>query len=74
MVVDSLAPIRIGAGSICNPKTVAAEAENGKTDKNRDLINDRYIFQPIAFEVQSAAGPSTEIFLNNFFLTLCTCT
>ena len=30
-------------------------------------------FQPIAFEIQGAAGPSTEIFLKEFCNNLCTC-
>ena len=32
-VVDSLAPCRINAGSVCNPGTAAAEAEERKIDK-----------------------------------------
>ena len=31
-------------------------------------------FQPIAFEVQGAAGPSSEIFPNKLCKNLCTCT
>ena len=58
-VVDSLAPCRINAGSVCNPGTAAAEAEEQKIDKNEDLVNDEYLFQPLAFEIQGAAGPST---------------
>ena len=62
-VVDSLAPCRINAGSVCNPGTAAAEAEEQKIDKYKDLVNDGYLFQPLAFEIQGAAGPSTEVFL-----------
>ena len=65
-VVDSLAPCRINAGSVCNPGTAAAEAEERKIDKYEDLVNDGYIFQPLAFEIQGAAGPSTEVFCENF--------
>ena len=61
-VVDSLAPCRINAGSVCNPGTDAAEAEERKIDKYKDLVNDGYLFQPLAFEIQGAAGPSTEVF------------
>ena len=32
-VVDSLAPCRINAGSVCKPGTAAAEAEERKNDK-----------------------------------------
>ena len=62
MVVDSLAPCRINAGSVGNPGTAAAEAEEQKNDKYKDLVNDGYLFQPLAFEIQGAAGASTEIF------------
>ena len=49
----------INAGSLCNPGTATAEAEN---DKNIDLVDDGYLFQPLIFEIQGAAGPSTEFF------------
>ena len=63
-VVDSLAPCRIIAGSVCNPGTAAAEAEEQKIDKYEEFVNDGYLFQPLAFEIQGAAGPSTVIFLS----------
>ena len=31
-------------------------------DKHKDLIDNGYLFQPLAFEIQGAAGPSTEFF------------
>ena len=52
-VVDSLAPYRINA-----------EAEERKIDKYKDLVNDGYLFPPLAFEIQGAVGPSTEVFLS----------
>ena len=61
-VVDSLAPSRISAGSVCNPGMDAAEAEEQKKYKYKDLIDDGNLFQPLAFEIQGAAGPSTEFF------------
>ena len=61
-VVDSLAPCRINAGSVCNPGTAAAEAEEQKNDKYKDLVVDGHLFQPLAFEIQGAAGPCPEIF------------
>ena len=73
-VVDSLAPCRINAGSVCNPGTAAAEAEERKIDKYKDLINDGYLFQPLAFEIQGAAGPSTEFFLSKLCKNLSICT
>ena len=45
-----------------NPGMAAAEAEERKIDKYKDLVNDGYLFQPLAFEIQGAAGPSTEFF------------
>ena len=63
-VVDSLAPCRINAGSVCNPGTAAAEAKEQKNDKYEDLVDDGDLFQPLAFEIQGAAVPSTEIFLS----------
>ena len=73
-VVDSLAPCRINAGSVCNPGTAAAEAEERKIDKYKDLVNDGYLFQPLAFEIQGAAGPRTEIFLSKLCKNLSICT
>ena len=73
-VVDSLAPCRINAGSVCNPDTAVAEAEERKNDKYKDLANDGYLFQTLAFEIQSAAGPSTEFCLSKFCKNLSICT
>ena len=61
-VVESLAPCRINAGSIYNP------------GKYKDLVNDGYLFQPLAFEVQGAAGPSTEAFSSKLCKNLSICT
>ena len=55
-VVDSLAPCRIKAGSVCNPGTAALEAEERKIDKYKDLVNDGYLFQPLVFEIQGASS------------------
>ena len=73
-VVDSLAPCRINAGSVCNPGTAAAEAEERKIDKYKDLVKDGYLFHPLAFEIQGAAGPSTEVFLSKLCKNLSICT
>ena len=62
-VVDSLAPSMINAVSVCNPGTAVTEAEEQKIDKYKNLVDDGFFFQPLAFEIQWAAGPSTEIFL-----------
>ena len=66
-VVDSLAPFRIKSGSV-------AEAEKQKIYKYKDLVNDGYLFQPLIFEIQGAAGPSTEIFLSKLCKNLSICT
>ena len=68
-VVDSLAPCRINAGSVCNPRTAAAEAEERKNDKYTDLVDDGYLFEPLAFEIQCAAGASTIFFGASFVRT-----
>ena len=73
-VVDSLAPCRINAGSVCNPGTAAAEAEERKIDKYKDLVNEGYLFQTLAFEFQGAAGTSTEILLSKLCKNLSICT
>ena len=73
-VVDSLAPNRINAGSLCNPGTAAAEPEGRKIDNYKDLVNDGYLFQPLAFEIQGAAGPSTEFFFSKTCKNLSICT
>ena len=51
-VVDALAPCRLNQGPICNPGTTATEAEARKIEKYRELIENGYIFQPMALEVQ----------------------
>ena len=61
-VLDSLAPCGISARSVCNPGTAAAEAEEQKNGKYKDRVDDGYLFQPLAFEIQGAAGPSTDFF------------
>ena len=68
MVVDSLAPCRYNAGSVCNPGTAAAEAEERKIDKYKDLVNDGYLFQPLAFEIQG------EVVLKKLCKNLSICT
>ena len=45
-----------------------------KIDKYKDLADDGYIFQLLAFEIQVAAGPSTENFSSKFFKNLSICT
>ena len=51
-------------GLICYPGTAAGETEEQKNAKYIDLVDDGYLFQPLAFDIQGAAGPSTEIFLS----------
>ena len=43
-VVDSLAPCRINARSVCYHGTAATEAEERKNDKCKDLVDDAYLF------------------------------
>ena len=62
-VVDALAPSRLNQGSLCNPGTTATEAEARKIEKYRELIDNGYIFQPVALEVQGFLTESSEIFI-----------
>ena len=49
----------INAGSVCNPGTAAAEAEEQKIDKYIDLVNDGYLFQPLAYRRKIKLGSKT---------------
>ena len=62
-VLDALAPSRLNLGSLCNPGTTDTEAEARKFDKYCELIDNGYIFQPVALEVQGSLGESSEIFI-----------
>ena len=73
-VVDSLAPDRNNAGSVCNPGTAVADAEEQKHDKYKDEVDDGYLFQPLAFEIQGAASPRIEVFLSKLYKNLSICT
>ena len=50
---------RLNQGSLCKPRTTAIEAEARKTEKYPELIDNGYIFQPVAFEVQGSLGKSS---------------
>ena len=50
-VVDALAPSRLNQSSLCKPRTTATEAEARKIEKYRELVDNGYIFQPVALEV-----------------------
>ena len=71
--VDSLVPSRISAGFVYNPGTATAEAEERKNDKYQDLVDYAYLFQPLVFEIQGAAGPSSETFLSKLCKNLSIC-
>ena len=47
MVVDALAHSRLNQDTLCNPGTTATEAEAREIEKYRELIDNRYIFQPV---------------------------
>ena len=70
-VVDALAPSRLNQGSSCNLGTPATEAEARKIEKYRELIDNGYIFQPVALEVQGSLGESSEIFITRLCKMLC---
>ena len=68
-VVDALAPSRLNQGSLCNPRTTDTEAR--KIEKYRELIDNGYIFQPVALEVEGSLGESSEIFITRLCKLLC---
>ena len=70
-VVDALAPSRLNQGSLRNPQTTAAEAEARKIEKYCDLINNGYIFQPVAWKVQGSLGESSEFSITRLCKMLC---
>ena len=70
-VVDALAPSRLNQGSLCNPGTTATEAEARKIEKYRELIDNGYIFQRVALEVQGSLGGRSEIFITRLCKMLC---
>ena len=70
-VVDALAPSRLTQGSLCNPGTIATEAEARKIEEYRELLDTGYIVQPVALEVQDSLGESSEIFITRLCNLLC---
>ena len=60
-VMKAFAPSRLNQGSLCNPGTTATEAEARKIEEYRELIDNGYIFQLVALEVQGSLGESSEI-------------
>ena len=70
-VVDALAHSCLNQGSLCNPGTTATEAEPRKIEKYCELIDNGYIFLPVALEVQGSLGESSEIFITRLCKMLC---
>ena len=70
-VVDALAPNRLNQGSSCNPGTIPTAAEARKIEKFCELLDNGYIFQPVALEVQGFLGESSEILITRLCKMLC---
>ena len=70
-VVDALAPSRMNQGCLCNQGTTATVAEARKIEKYRELIDNGYIFQLLALEVQDSLYDSSEIFITRLCKMLC---
>ena len=70
-VVDALARRRLNQGSLCKQGTTTTEAEASKIEKYRELLDNVYIFQPVALEVQGSLGESSEIFITRLCKMLC---
>ena len=62
-VLDALAPSHLSQCSLCNPGTTATEVQARKIEKYRELINNGYIFQSVAMEVQGFLGGNSEVFI-----------
>ena len=58
-VVDTLAPGRLNQDSLCNPGSTATFAEAREIRKYGELMDNGYIFQPVALEVQGSLGESS---------------
>ena len=69
--MDALALSRLNQGSLCNPGTTATEAEARKIEKYLELIDNEYIFQLVALEVQGSSGESSEIIITHLCKMLC---
>ena len=65
--MDALAPSRLNQGTLCNRGTTATEAEARRIENYCEVIDNGYIFQPVALEVQGSLGGSSE----SFFTPLC---
>ena len=70
-IVDALATSRLSQGSLCNPGTTATETEARKIEKFGELLDNGYIFQPVALEVQRSLGESSELFITRLCKMLC---
>ena len=70
-VVYALAPSRLNQGSLCYQGTTATEAEARKIEKYRELLDNGYIFQPVALELQGSLGESSEISITRLCKMLC---
>ena len=68
-VVDALGPSRLNQGSLCNPGTTATETEARKIEMYRELLDNGYLFQPVALDVLGSLGESSEIFITRLFRT-----
>ena len=69
--MDALAPSRLNQGSLSNPGTTSTEAEARKLEKYCELLDNGYIFQPVALEVQGSLGESSDIFITRLCKMLC---
>ena len=58
--MDALAHSYLNQCSLCNPGTIATEAEARKTEKYCELIDNGYNFQLVALEVEGFLGESSE--------------
>ena len=70
-VVGALSPSRLDQGHLCNPGTTATEAEVRKIEQSCELIDNGYIFRPVALEIQGSSCECSEIFITRPYKMLC---
>ena len=71
MIVDALAPSRLNQGSSCNPGTTTTQAEAREIEKYRELLDNGYICQSVALEMQGFLGERSELFITCLCKMVC---
>ena len=70
-VMDALASSHLNQVYLYNTGTIATEVEPRKFEKYRELIDNWYIFKPVAIEKQDSLDEWSKIFVKRFRKVLC---